>query len=262
MALQGEAGANTSKLTIRSYSKSIWQMMQHVLTPINLISNDEMRGWIADMQKRGLMHGTVRLRFIGVKRLFCALRWCGLPLDPCSEIRPPRDPVAPWDKREPYSEEEIECMRKYATGCDLLIVLLGAHAGLRSSEMLALKWHHIDLRRHTLQIQGKGQTRRLVPMSRSLCHAVSNIRNKEPDAFIFPFRSTRSTYLHLEKIVTKLGIPNRGVHALRHSAGTRIMKETGSIQDTARMLGHANLETARIYAKWSDESVRKAVGHW
>ena len=44
----------------------------------------------------------------------------------------------------------------------------------------------------------------------------------------------------------------KGVHALRHSAGTRLYAETHDLEATARHLGHSKLETTRIYANWSD----------
>lgn len=34
------------------------------------------------------------------------------------------------------------------------------------------------------------------------------------------------------------------------------MRETGSLEDTARLLGHASIETTRIGATWGDEGLR------
>ncbi|WP_407543293.1 tyrosine-type recombinase/integrase (plasmid) [Deinococcus radiomollis] len=55
---------------------------------------------------------------------------------------------------------------------------------------------------------------------------------------------------------------NAGYHALRYYAGTRLTREGASLDDVARHLGHSVLETARIYAKWSDEGLRRRVGGW
>jgi len=52
------------------------------------------------------------------------------------------------------------------------------------------------------------------------------------------------------------------VHSLRHSAGTRLYAETGDLETTARHLGHAKLETTRVYAKWSDRRLRETIGRW
>ncbi len=55
----------------------------------------------------------------------------------------------------------------------------------------------------------------------------------------------------------------KGVHALRHYCGTRLVREGGDLEMAARHLGHASIETTRIYAaKWSDEGLKRTVGEW
>ncbi len=58
------------------------------------------------------------------------------------------------------------------------------------------------------------------------------------------------------------GIPYRGIHALRHTCGTRLVRETGNLEMAARHLGHSSIETTRVYAKWSDEGLNNTVGGW
>ena len=54
----------------------------------------------------------------------------------------------------------------------------------------------------------------------------------------------------------------RAVHALRHYSGTKLYRAGSDLEAVARHLGHSTLETTRIYAKWSDESLRSSVGKW
>ena len=61
---------------------------------------------------------------------------------------------------------------------------------------------------------------------------------------------------------TKANVPDKGVHALRHYAGTRLMQQTNSLEDVARHLGHSSIETTRVYAKWSDEKLRDVLNDW
>ena len=53
-----------------------------------------------------------------------------------------------------------------------------------------------------------------------------------------------------------------GLHALRHSAGTNLLRSGRSLQDVARHLGHASVATAEIYAKWADDSLKKILLEW
>jgi site-specific recombinase XerD len=51
-------------------------------------------------------------------------------------------------------------------------------------------------------------------------------------------------------------------HAVQHYAGTRIVKQTGSLEYAAPHLGHSSIETTRVYAKCSDRALDKALASW
>ena len=68
--------------------------------------------------------------------------------------------------------------------------------------------------------------------------------------------------VRLQKVCKRAGVLYKGAHALRHYAGTRLMQQTGSLEHVARHLGHAQIETSRIYAKWSDATLREALSAW
>jgi integrase len=54
----------------------------------------------------------------------------------------------------------------------------------------------------------------------------------------------------------------RGFRSLRHSADTRLARQTGNLQLVAAHLDHADVSTAAAYAKWSDDTLREAVRNW
>jgi integrase/recombinase XerC len=57
-------------------------------------------------------------------------------------------------------------------------------------------------------------------------------------------------------------VPPKGLHALRHTAGTRIVRQTGNLATAARLLGHSQVSTTEIYAKHADEALRRVVEDW
>lgn len=71
-----------------------------------------------------------------------------------------------------------------------------------------------------------------------------------------------ATVERLWRLCVRTGVAYRGHHALRHCAGTRLTREGASLDDVARHLGHSALETARIYAKWSNEELRRRMAGW
>jgi len=67
----------------------------------------------------------------------------------------------------------------------------------------------------------------------------------------------------MRRLCAAAGVAYRGVHALRHSCGTRLVRESkGNLELAANHLGHANIQTTRAYSHWSDESLRASVGEW
>jgi integrase/recombinase XerC len=58
-----------------------------------------------------------------------------------------------------------------------------------------------------------------------------------------------------------LGFPARyrGVHLLRHTAGTRYYQGLRDLYAVATLLGHADVNTSAIYAKMDREELRRRV---
>jgi integrase len=216
--------------------------------------------WLRRLEQSGLAPATVQVCLAAARALYGALRWAGATQDdPFTGSRPARDPTPTWEKRAPYSEAELAALVRKAEGSDLLLVLLAGHAGLRVSECLALCWRDISLPHKELTVQhGKGGRRRTVPLSASLAGALQRHLPSPYDAegYVLPYRSDFPARTRLKAVAEAAGVPYRGIHALRHACGTRLVRATNG------NLGHGSLETARIYAKWSDQTVRSALEAW
>lgn len=271
LTLYGRAGATVSPYTRRNYRQGVvalvatWRQ-ENLLRP----RRDAGALWLRTMEDAGLKPSTVTVRLAGARALYAALRWAGATeLDPLRDAHPAKDTVPAWEKRHPYAEDEIRRLIMFSSGDDQALVLLGAHAGLRVSEMLALRWDDIDLTRRQLVVRnGKGGKPRTVAMSRSLTAALADLRETgervvgNEASYVLPYRSTVAAWKRLNKVCMRAGVAPRGIHSLRHAAGTRVVQETGSLEEAAHHLGHASIETTRVYAKWSNKKLKATVGEW
>jgi len=187
----------------------------------------------------------------------------GRPDRPIRRRAPPTRPTPRWEKRLPYDDDEVAALLRAATDPhDRVLVLLGAHAGLRAQECVDLRWADIGLARRDLVVRrGKGNKARTVAMSASLKQALIALPQRV-DGFVLPYRTPVSAWRHVQALCKVANVAAKGVYALRHSAGTRLYAETQDLETTARHLGHATLETTRVYAKWSDRRLRETIGHW
>jgi len=107
--------------------------------------------------------------------------------------------------------------------------------------------------------QGKGGKARAVAMSTSLKQALQMLP-RNPDGWVLPYRAPQNAWRHITAVRDRAGVAPKGLHSLRHSAGTRLFAETHDLEETARHLGHVKLETTRIYAKWSDKRLCETLG--
>ncbi len=272
LTLHGRAGATVSVHTRDAYRRGIAVLLmawaqENLLRP----RRDAGALWLRQMEDERLKPATIKQRLAAARTLYAALRWAGATeADPLRDAHPSKDKVPPWEKRQPYEPDEVGRLIATASGDDLALVLLGAHAGLRVSEMLALRWADVDLGRRVLVVlHGKGGSPRTVTMSKTLTAALTVwreacLRNQLGTArdHIIPYRSGFSARRRVRLLCAAAGVEPRAIHSLRHSAGTRLMEQTGSLEETARHLGHASVETSRVYAKWSNRRLQGSVGEW
>jgi integrase/recombinase XerC len=220
--------------------------------------------YLRQLERSGLAAGTIQGRLAAARGLYAALRWCrAVSVDPFLECRAPRDPTPPWEKRMPYADDEVAALLQAARDpADRVLVLLGAHAGLRAQECAGLRWADVHLARRDLVVRhGKGGRQRVVALSATLRQALQRLPRRE-DGYVFAYRTAASSWQHMQVLCAQAGVSAKGMHALRHAAGTRLYAETHDLEATARHLGHAKLETTRIYAKWSDRQLRETIGRW
>jgi len=266
LLLHGKKGATASPLTRSRYHACVLGLVtawhgENLLHPKRLAGTR----WLRSLEGRGLTPSTTRVHLAAARALYAALRTAGATTDdPFRDLHPALDPTARWEKRGPYTDEEVERLLAVADEDNRLLVLLGAHAGLRVAEMLALVWEDVDLTGGRLvDKRGKGGKRRTVEIGRTLGRTlgVALAAQRTPSGHVLRWRTDGKARRRLQEVCCAAGVPYRGIHSLRHTFGTRLYRET-DLQTTSRMLGHAGVEVTTVYVKWSDEAGRTAIREW
>jgi len=147
-------------------------------------------------------------------------------------------------------------------------------AGLRASEVIALKVGDIDSQRMVLRIeQGKGRKDRYAMLSPvllerlrawwRLAHAQGKIL---PGGWLFPGMdpmdpmSTRQLNRAIHAAAEAAHIDKRvSLHSLRHSFATHLLERKVDIRVIQVLLGHKRLETTTIYTHVATELLRDVV---
>lgn len=155
--------------------------------------------------------------------------------------------------------------------------------GIRTGELLALRWYNIDFLRKRISItdnlyRGELQSTksessdRTIGMSKELEQILLEHRSasqfKGPDDFVFcqadgtPIAPDSLRRCGIYPALKAAGVPYvkraSGCHAFRHLAGSVIHKETGSLKDAGEQLGHADVSTTgNIYVHLDEEQVSR-----
>ena len=147
-------------------------------------------------------------------------------------------------------------------------------AGLRASEVVALKVGDIDSGRMTLRIeQGKGRKDRYAMLPPVLLERlrtwwrVARAQGKMLDGgWLFPgldpieSLSTRQLNRAVHAAAKAAGIDKRvSMHTLRHCFATHLLEQKVDIRVIQVLLGHKKLETTALYAQVATEILREVV---
>lgn len=153
------------------------------------------------------------------------------------------------------------------------MLLLFAIYGLRSSEVAGLRLNDFDWRGETFIVRrAKRGGIQQYPIQYEVGEAIIQYLQKGR-----PYCSSRhvfvSTYLPHGPIgpgpmwqivgrrMRQLGIDleHVGPHSLRHACATRLLRKGASLQEIADFLGHRNIKSIGIYARYDTRSLRKVA---
>jgi integrase/recombinase XerD len=165
---------------------------------------------------------------------------------------------APQKLPEILSREEIERLFVAAKLLKHRVLLMTCYgAGLRVSELCALKIGDLDSQRKTIRVeQGKGQKDRYSLLSPRLLKELRHYWLQErPQTWVFPAERMPDRPMHphsAQKIYyrarDKAGITKRcGIHGLRHAFATHLLESGTDIHTIQRLMGHSDIETTMRY---------------
>ena len=150
-----------------------------------------------------------------------------------------------------------------------LILMTTYSAGLRASEVTALKAEHIDSNRMLIKVKdGKGKKDRYTLLSEELLIQLrAYYRTYQPNTYLFPssfkkkqdrplsYEAVRCIY---EKARKKAGVKKgEGIHTLRHSFATHLLEAGYDIRKIQVLMGHSRLSTTMIYLHVSRKTLSK-----
>jgi len=156
------------------------------------------------------------------------------------------------------------------------IILLLARLGLRAGEIVSLRLEDVEWRSGMLDVLGKGNIRRRLPIPPDVGAAlVSYLRYARPrccDRHVFlcmnaPHRglghsSTVSSIVALALRRSDMSPARRGAHLLRHTLASSLLNRRTPLMEIGQLLGHRCSQSTEIYAKVDIKNLREVAQRW
>jgi len=156
------------------------------------------------------------------------------------------------------------------TLCDQAILELAYASGLRLAELKNLRLEQLHLEAGFINVIGKGNKERVVPVGKTATKAVNRFIEAGRPKLVTPrspanvFLTNRGTpfasvtmWLRIKNRVRRAGISrNITPHMLRHSFATHLLEHGADLRVIQELLGHANISTTEIYTHVTGNRLR------
>lgn len=158
-----------------------------------------------------------------------------------------------------------------ATLCDQAFLELAYSSGLRLSELRNIRLEQLHLENGFINVIGKGNKERIVPVGRKAIEAVqryleagrpSLVKAKSPGNVFLTKRGTPfasvTLWLRIKQRVRRAGIArNVTPHMLRHSFATHLLERGADLRVIQELLGHASINTTEVYTHVASGRLRE-----
>ena len=156
-------------------------------------------------------------------------------------------------KREPLEEDEIESMRRSCKNFEEeLVTNLLLETGMRVSELANLKEENISWQRGCISLIGKGNKRRVIPISDKARFFLTKCFSENNS---FPL-ATRTIQKYVKVVADRARIRKPvSPHVLRHTFAVCYLHKGGNIRALQSILGHSSITITDIYLNYSGTRV-------
>ena len=274
---------NLSDNTINAYLSDLYQYEKFLheyenIEDVTEIERDDIQKYIQSLKRKKLSKASISRKVIAVKEFHKFLKKENITRDnPAKLIETPKT-----DKALPQvlSVDEINKMISSIDGTDNLSIrnrammeLLYA-CGLRISELLSLRLKNIHFMEKYLDVVGKGDKERVVPIGEMALSALrkyietarSELMTIKSDLVFFNYKgeemSRQGFFKYIKKLAKDNGIEKEiSPHTIRHSFATHLLEGGTDLRIVQELLGHEDISTTQIYTHLDKSRLKDMYDH-
>ena len=257
--------ANNAEATRTNYVRGVRHLMMELGKLPEDCSVNEIKGFLVKLRDTGqLSSSSINLRVCGLKYYF---RNVAKRLDLVVGIPNPR--IAKYHTEVLNTDELTQLFRACRDVRQLLIIQLLFDTGMRSGELLRLKFNDFDKTNRTIILRKcKGGKLRVIPygahIRTTLKDYIKVLGYLPKGAIIESYKekgsplSKRGLQHIVREVAKRSGIKKKiSCHTLRHSFAVHFLNNGGHLPQLQRLLGHSHLTTTLHYLKYAHIPLRE-----
>jgi integrase/recombinase XerC len=231
------------------------------------LSGRLVRAWMAELSESGITARSIHRKVSTLRSFTRYLRKNGtLKSDPLAKLQLPKMPKRilddipapdlenmfrhfPWEEHENGQRDKLLMLMFYSTG-------------MRLSELINLRTRDIDFYRGNVQVTGKRNKQRLIPLHPEMADALKEWGSNQSD-YLFTLSDGKPMYrMFVYRMVNHYlrlfsNALKTSPHVLRHSFATHMLNNGAQLMAIKEILGHTSLSATQVYTKNSFEKLKK-----
>jgi integrase/recombinase XerD len=254
-----------SSHTLKAYHLQLQLLVRHIGdVDVQTITYEMLKGYLVE-STRHLKPASIGHRVRFLKSLFRYAHDEGLTQrNPAAQLKEPKQ-----GHRIPkaLSEDVIEELRVAATSyLEAALIEIFYATGCRIGEIVQLNRNSINFESRSIIVRGKGDKEREVYFTTRCAILLRRYLRSRRDTDIALFVTERAPrrmsiaqmrYI-IKRIAKRAGIEvNVFPHSLRHSYATHLLNNGAPLEVIQSFLGHAKIDTTKLYAQLSGERRRE-----
>lgn len=268
-----------SKNTIENYLKDINDYINYLtkyrkIDEPNLIQSNDVRGYMVSLKRKNLSASSMSRKLSSVKSFHSFLvKFHYANQNVAKVITNPKK-----EKKLPtvLSLSEVDALLNTfneTTPLELrnkTMVELTYSCGLRVSELINLKLSSIHLQMQIIDVLGKGNKERIVPIGKKAIELIKKyldegrpkLTSTKLNDYLFLNNNGEPMSRQMFFIVIKEKAKEAGItksispHKLRHSFATHLLERGLDLRLIQELLGHADISTTEIYTHINSEKIK------
>jgi integrase len=173
-----------------------------------------------------------------------------------------RKPAKPRGRDRRVTPEEIQRILVASESAELkAIVTVAVETAMRRSELAALRWEHIDLKKRIAHLpKTKTDVPRTVPLSTVAAQTFKSLSPKKKEGRVFLLQA-ESMSQAFERACEphRANVLDLRFHDLRHEATSRLFEKGLNVMEVAAITGHKTLEMLKRYTHLRAEDLAKKL---